>query len=705
MNRSGQKPIQKKAPEKKNKFIILFNKYPSLIIFLFAFFLYTNTLVNGYALDDGLMIENNNFTKKGFSGITDILTHDQLGGQGSDASAIYQGGRYRPLSQVLFAIEVQLFGMKAFPMHLVHIFMYSLLCFLLFITLKKIFSEFKADKWYTSIPFVAALLFAAHPIHTEVAANIKSADEVMCMIGAIMSLYFSLKYIDEEKRIYLFYSFLFMVFGVFSKENAVTFIAVIPLTIYFFRKAELKKYIYTILPLVAGTIVYFIIRFLVIGFSTKEVVITELFHNPFLYATTSERYATVMFTWLKYLILLVFPHPLTHDYYPKQIPIINWADVRAIVPLIIYVAMGVYALLKIKSRNIISFGILFYLITFSVTSNLLFNLGLFMNERFMFIPSLGFIIVLTYLFITLFKIVKERNLKNYVPLILSCVLLLYSVKTISRNTAWKDNYTLYTTDAKTSVNSSRCNVIAGSMYLAKGRDEKNEEKKNTYYQEAYELFKKGVGIYERNIEGWNCLGEVSIYLEKYDEAEVALKKVLKLDTLNESALHNYSYIAFHYQELKQDDKALTVYNYLNSQKPEVNYYSNIADIYNRKGNTDTAITIINYALKMKPDYIDAYNQLAKYYALDKKDFKKSLECLEKAYSINPKFQPTLENLGIIYGMKSDYKNSLLYLEKALQLDSTNASVCRNIGKTYDALGNAEKANYYFVKAMYLSKQK
>ena len=114
--------------------------------------------------------------------------------------------------------------------------MYALLCYLIFITLKKIFSEIKEDKWYASIPFVTALLFAAHPIHTEVAANVKSADEVMCMIGAIMSLYFSIKYIDEEKIRFLIYSFLLMLFGVFSKENAITFIAIVPLTIYFFRK-------------------------------------------------------------------------------------------------------------------------------------------------------------------------------------------------------------------------------------------------------------------------------------------------------------------------------------------------------------------------------------------------------------------------------------------------------------------------------------
>jgi len=706
LKKQSKKIIKKTEQSKVAKFFASENRaLPFYIIFGFAFILYANTLNYGYVLDDGLMIEHNNFTKKGIDGIADIFTHDQLGGSGGEASAIYQGGRYRPLSQVLFALEVEVFGLSPFFGHLIQVLMYSLLCILIFITLKKIFINYKADKWFISIPFVAALLFAAHPIHTEVAANIKSADEVMCMLGAILSLYFSLQYIDRGKISDLFLSFTFFLFGIFSKENAVTFIAIVPLTIYFSRKADLKKHIIVLIPLIAATAAYFITRFLVVGFSVKEVEIKELFHNPFLYATTAERYATTMFTWLKYLQLLVFPHPLTSDYYPKQIPIINWADARAIVPVIIYMAMGIFALIKIKRKNIIAYCIFFYLITFSVTSNLLINIGLFMNERFMFIPSLGFIIILAYFIGEISKRFSIRNTKNWAYVALISILFFYSIKTITRNTAWKDNYTLYTTDVKTSVNSARCNVIAGSMILNKARLETNTELQKSEYLKAFKYFKKGVELHNRHIEGWDCLGEVSIYLEKFDTAEMALKRVLQLDTLNKAALNNLYFVGVHYQGVMLDEKALSIYNYLISEKPDPKYYYNIAEIYNRRGKFDTSITLLEDAIKLNPDYFDAYNRIAEYYGKEKNNIDKALEYLKKAYSLNSQFEPTLENIGILYGMKADYKNSILFLEKAFLINPSNYSVCSNLANSYGMMGDKEKAKEYLLRANMLAQKK
>lgn len=705
-NKNQQKFSSRNIPVERKSFSIILKKYQSLIIFLFAFLLYANTLNYGYVLDDGLMIKENKFTQKGISGIPDIFSHDQLGGAaGREASSIYQGGRYRPLSQVLFALEVQFFKLKPFYGHLIQVLMYALLCLLIFVTLKKIFINTRAEKWYLSIPFIAAVSYAAHPIHTEVAANIKSGDEIVCMLGALLSLYFSISYIDRKKVTDLVFSFFFFLFGIFSKENAVTFIAIVPLTIFVFRKVDIKTCIIVLLPLLTAAATYFIVRYSVIGFSTNEVEIKELFHNPFLYATTSERYATIMLTWLKYLILLIFPHPLTHDYYPKQIPIINWNDFRAIVSVIIYVAIIVFAFFSLKRKSILAYGILFFLITFSVTSNLVFNLGLFMNERFMLIPSLGFIIVFAVLFIKGFNFFYDRKTTNWALIILLCFLIFYLVKTVNRNIAWKSDYTLFTTDVETSVNSGRCNVIAGALIVADMRDEKDTALKCSEFEKASEYLERGLEIYDGNIEGWNSLGEVSIYLGKYDRAEDALKKALTIDSLNATALNNLFYVGQHYQNQMLDSKALCAYNFLISKKPEAEYFYNIARIYKGMDKTDTAISILEKAILLKPDFYDAYNLIASYYAQLKNEYDKALSYLEKAYNLNSRYTPTLENMGIIYGMKADYKQSLFYFKKAVELDSANASLYTNIARTYQVIGNSVKAQEYFAKAAKYSANK
>jgi len=84
------------------------NKKIYLILFIFTFLLYGNTLTHDFALDDAIVITDNDFTKKGIRGIPDILTNDTFTGFFGVKKNLVSGGRYRPLSLVLFAIEYQL---------------------------------------------------------------------------------------------------------------------------------------------------------------------------------------------------------------------------------------------------------------------------------------------------------------------------------------------------------------------------------------------------------------------------------------------------------------------------------------------------------------------------------------------------------------------------------------------------------------------
>jgi tetratricopeptide (TPR) repeat protein len=691
---------KQKSSSSGRKWFDIFEKYQHWLLFLFAVLLYSNTLNYGYVLDDGLMIKENSFTLKGIHGIGDILTHDQFAGiAGAQDNPIYKGGRYRPLSQVTFAIEYQLFKLNPFVGHLINIMLYGLLAVLIFFLLKNLFKDKIGNSWYASIPFIATAIFIAHPLHTEVVANIKSRDEIMGMMGGILVLIYSLKYFERKKISYLILSFLFFFLGLLSKESVITFLAIVPMTLFVFKKISIKEHIIILSPLIVASAIYFCIRFLVVGNTNGHAVAAELFHNPFMYATTTERYATIMLTWLKYLILLIFPHPLTHDYYPKQIPIIGWADIRAILPLLIYAALIAFALIKIWKKNIFAFGILFFLITFSVTSNLFFDLGLFMNERFMFTPLLGFALLAACL------LVKIKSQK-IITFIFIPILVLYSIKTISRNTAWESDFKLFTTDVKTSVNSGRCNVIAGSLILNKARTETNISKQTEQYKQAEEYLNKGLGIYSENEAGWSCLGEVQIYLGKYDEAVKSLAEVFRFDSTNANSQNNLLFIATKFEEKNLHSKALDVYKILFKHNPVSPVYMyNIADVYQKTGKLDTALVLLERAIKLKPDYYDAYNRIAGFYGQYKKNYTKAIEYLNESYSRNPKYFSTLENLGIIYGLKADFNNSLLYFKEAYRVDSANAQLCINIGRTYDMLHDKINANEFYQKANKFSEKK
>ena len=124
-------------------------------------------------------------------------------------------------------------------------------------------------------------------------------------------------------------------------------------------------------------------------------VTTDIMDDPYLFATWDEKYATIAYTIGKYFELLVFPHTLSSDYSFNQIPLIKWTDFKAWFSLVVILSLLVYAFLTAKKKSVISYGIFFFFITFSIVSNVVFNVGTSMAERFIYMPSVGFAICFT----------------------------------------------------------------------------------------------------------------------------------------------------------------------------------------------------------------------------------------------------------------------------------------------------------------------
>ena len=221
-----------------------------LVLILLSFIIYSNTLSFDYALDDSMIITKNKFTQDGIKDFKDIMTNDAFTGFFGKQRKLVAGGRYRPLSQLMFAVEKDIFGNKPFAGHLINVILYVLSIVLIYKTLKLLFKTVKSDRWWFSIPFIASVLFAVHPIHTEVVANIKSRDEILSLLFAFLCLYYSLLFIDKKKTIFLVVSGISMFLGLLSKENAITFLAIIPLCYYMFRKPVASEYLISIFPLI-----------------------------------------------------------------------------------------------------------------------------------------------------------------------------------------------------------------------------------------------------------------------------------------------------------------------------------------------------------------------------------------------------------------------------------------------------------------------
>lgn len=491
------------------------NWRPAALIGLLPIILYLTTLSFGYVLDDKIVLTENQFVLKGTEGVSEIMSTESFTGFLGEQQNLVVGARYRPLSIATFAIEFELWGLSPGASHFINVLLYALVGLILYRVLFLLVPPGKNTPWYLNLPFVATLLFVLHPVHTEVVANIKGRDEILALLFSLATLYFSFRYLIRKTTAALLLSGACFFLGILAKENTLTFLGVVPLAILLFTKVPRKRLLQVVAPLGVVTVIYLFIRVGVIGYlldSGNEV--TALMNNPFAEASGGEKFATIGYTLLRYLGLSFFPHPLTHDYYPYHIPLMSWGDWQVWLAVVLHIGLLGLAFWQWTRMRVLSFGILFYLGTLFITSNIPFTVGTFMNERFLFMPSVAICIVLAWLLLRKLPQSWSNPSAKWVGVGLLAIFGLgFGVKTVTRLPAWENNTTLNAAAIKVSVNSARANqYYAYSLYeqyiADRGQEGEDKELQRKRLDEAYPYVTKALEIYPGYTDALTCKGGI-----------------------------------------------------------------------------------------------------------------------------------------------------------------------------------------------------
>lgn len=615
------------------KYFPFFNhKQPVFVLILIGVIFYCTSLYNEYALDDGIVIHQNNYVLRGASGIGDIMTKDLYDAfyKRMNAKDQLQGGRYHPLPIVSFALEQELIGTYrtgyyeftddinnngklddyhilsfadetenpksqnslqtkgshkspnnsdgpnalnsyeyntftdlnkdqiaqanecnncwdtnknfcndpyedlnsdgvfnevdcqvrgAFLRHFNNMWLYILAVVLLYLLFRKYFFRDQQD-----LAFLAALLFLAHPLHSEVIANIKGRDEIFSAIFMTLTFLFSFKFMRNKKTNTLILASLMFLLALLSKEYAIMLLLLVPLAMHVFNKIKInitkvalifvtylivfavmigiKIYLASTLPsiviILSGFVLFFILSatvfkkefinkdlnalmlglfgfsLLYMGLRLNAVSIaagvpdTEILNDPYLFATGEERFATKIFILLKYLILAFFPKNLTSDYSYASIAYRHYADLGFILSLILNTALLIVGIALAVKRHIIGFAIITYFAFLLLVTNFIFAIGTSMHEGFLFHASIGIVIAFAWLILKGFDKIPNLSFITRRGLMLGCltvVIFLYGCKTWERNWDWKNDITLFLKDVKTSPNSVLVLGNAGARWI------------------------------------------------------------------------------------------------------------------------------------------------------------------------------------------------------------------------------------------------
>lgn len=596
-----QKPVTATSDPKKKSFGIKLTLVQtlSIVLVIASFLIYANTLQNGYVMDDVMVVKDNSIVTKGISSVPELFSIPHMRGYLN-----LSNDTYRPLSLVMFAIEYQFFGANPSSGHFFNVIFYMGCVVLLFLFLDKLFEGKK-----TAVAFFAALLFAAHPIHTEVVANIKSRDEILCFFFAFLSLNLFVSYMKRGKVIWLITGALSLYLAFISKETVITFPAVIALTFFFYLNENKQRAVVITAASIAAAAAFLIVRNIVLTAYHANVSSTINFVDNCLTRapTYMSRLATAIMILGGYLKLLFIPYPLICDHSFNSIPFTDFTDIKTLASLVTYLAMivmSVWGLIKYK-KNLWSFAILFYLITLSLFSNIFILIGSTMADRFMFFPSAG-ICLLMALGVEKWLIRQNeapaitvlKDIKGW--LFIAPVFLIFSFITYSRNDDWKSNISLYKADINKAPENTRLNYYYGCELQKTYPDETDPATKKQIMDESIMHLKKSLSIYPNNTDSHAELGVAYFRINEYDSAIPELYRTLQINPRQSNAAANLGTI---FMNRKQYDSSLKYYHKTIANNPGNGLaYFNMAVCYSQIQKYDSAIYGFKKTIEIAPDF-------------------------------------------------------------------------------------------------------
>jgi len=409
----------------------------------------------------------------------------------------------------------------------------------------------------------------------------------------------------RKNSIWLIASLIYYSLSLLSKESAITYLAVIPLMVYFFTEANLKKQLILFSSLCIIVVLFLMLRSAIL--SSGEPFNAPMVDNILLFTKSHLlRFTTAVSILGIYLKLLFFPYPLVSDKSYNQIPLVGLNDWHFILSFLIFAGLGIYALWEFRKKSIYSFGILFFFITISVTSNIFILIGTSYGERFMYAPSLGFCLILSSLLMRTSEGEATPDKKLFI--LPALITLIFFVLTFKRNKAWKDDYALHSTDVLHSPNSAKAhyffgNILTGDEYLSKI---KSPALQQAALNEGLKEMRKTISIYPLYSDAFDKIGNIYFKQQKFDSADVYFKKALSFYPDNVLYLNNYGISLFYQYRMEEARQQFEHSLKIKSFQPKTNY--DLALVYGALGQQ---LEELNNSVKAKQYYEIAISNLLK----------------------------------------------------------------------------------------------
>ncbi len=555
---------------------------------------------------------------------------------------------YRPLFVAWSMLNYALFGLHPWGWHLAGLLVHVAASASVFWLARKLGLEY----WTAAL---AALIFALHPVHIEPAVWISAASD--SMVAMFVALAFGAYLTGREpgqakKTSWRIASLILLACALLTKEMAVTFAGLVGLYAWLRpapeRHSRTKRILGAVIetaPYVAVTVAYFLLRKHALPHAAAE-------FDPVHGMVDVVR--TMPLVMCVYLWKLLVPVGLTGLYYTTYVTTAILGQVVAPLLALAAVVAGLWYWNRREGNSTVAFAGLWLLVGLAPALYLRnFGNGDFVRDRYIYLPSIGFALLLA--------MACERlpSLRGYgaqavrvAAVLLLCVTyvgasLAQQVYWASDLLVWSRGYSLY----------------PGNPYAAVGLAA--EYSKRGAHERAIQLAETAVSQHPDLNYAPLAMAETYIRAGKFDEGRFWLQRVSP--------------------------------DYVRS---EIGMAS-VAGMYGRMGDYDKALAFCSEILEKEPDLFSALYNCGNIQLMDG-HYAEAERLLSRAVQLDPQDAGPKHFLGRALFEEGRNQEAQPYLQQAAALDPKIWDYHYWLAESFEKSGNREAARVEYQRALQLN---
>jgi tetratricopeptide (TPR) repeat protein len=635
LNVSQKSPIQVRV--RKTTSII---KFIPIVILLFASFaVYFKAFWGDFVYDDIDQIVDNPWIRD-MRNISTIFSKSVWSFQPGMLTSNY----YRPLMHFVYMLNYHLFGLKPWGFHLVNILFHCGVTVLVFLVIRRLLPEQRASvsAAYLSPPFIAAMLFASHPIHTEAVTWIAGLPDVAFTFFYLLSFYLYILFRDGAKGGYLLSILSFLVATLF-KEPALTLPIMLIAYDYLMKKldeplfASIKRY----LPYVVVSGIYLLVRHLALGSFAPSESYPDL--------STYQFIINVFPLFRDYIASLLWPFDLNvwHTFHPVS----SLFEAKVMISVVVVVLFFIVTMAAYRKNRLLFFSLLLIVVPLLPVFYIKAISGKPFAERYLYLPTVGFVFLVA-IFLAWAK-EKLPQAANMIKVVFLVIVGLYAFGTITRNNVWLNSFNLWTDTVNKSPDSADVHHNLGIAYASKGQLDRAVAE----FQETLRMKPDYVNAHKNLGVAYESQGQL-------DRAIAEFQETLRMKP--NYALPHYC-LGHLYAAQGQLDRAVAEYQEALRLNPDsAEAHNNLGTVYRSQGQLDKAVAEYQMALRLNPDYGKAHNNLGVVY-VSQGQLDKAIAEYKEALRLNPAYALAHNNLGIVYAAQGQLDRAIAEYKEALRL--------------------------------------